>query len=160
MGPAEATELRGKLIFSNSQTYGKMGALAYYQLGLKAKENGSNVRISKELRWALLWWTEHISKCKPRLIRTGPQREPVYLFTDGSCDPDESSPLGIKAAYGAVMYDPEDQALETFGQDIGEDLLRLLSSNGDKQQVVGQSELIPCHAAQIFGKTGLRTAGS
>ena len=110
MRPDEATELRGKLIFSNSQTYGKMGALAYYQLGLKAKEHGSNSRISKELRWALLWWTEHIFKCKPRIIRTGPQREPVYLFTDGSCDQDESSPLGIKAAYGAVMYDPEDQA--------------------------------------------------
>ena len=69
MKAAEATELRGKLIFSNSQTYGEMGALAYYQLGLKAKENGSNARISKELRWALLWWTEHVSKCKARIIR-------------------------------------------------------------------------------------------
>ena len=156
MIPAEATELRGKIIFSNSQTYGKMGALAYYQFGLKAKETGSIARISKELRWALLWWTEHIAKYKARIIRTGPQREPVYLFTDGSCGPDESSPLGIKAAYGAVMYDPEDQSLETFGQDIGEDLLRLLSSNGDKRQVVGQSELIPCHAAQVIWKDQLK----
>ena len=54
------------------------------------------------------------------------------------------------------MYDPEDQALETFGQDIGEDLLRLLSSNGDKRQVVGQSELIPCHAAQTIWKDRLK----
>ncbi len=30
---AEAAELRGKLVFSNSQTYGRMGALAYHCLG-------------------------------------------------------------------------------------------------------------------------------
>ena len=49
MKAAEATELRGKLIFSNSQTYGKMGALAYYQLGLQAKGHGSISRIGKEV---------------------------------------------------------------------------------------------------------------
>ena len=114
MSSAEATELRGRLIFSNSQTYGRMGALAYFQLGLKAKEDGPFLRIRPELREALLWWKRQISNCKPRIIRTGPQRPPVYLFTDGSCDPDGSSPFGIKAAYGAVMYDPEDQVVETF----------------------------------------------
>ena len=125
-------------------------------MGIEAKEHGPFTRLSTELRWARLWWKEQITKCKPRIVRTGPQREPISLFSDGSCDPDESSPLGIKAAYGAVMYDPEDQSLETFGQDIGEDLLRLLSSNGDKQQVVGQSELIPCHAAQTIWKDRLK----
>ena len=118
MSSAEAAEPRGRVIFSNSQTYGRMGALAYYQFGLKAKEAGPFLRMSQELEEALLWWKQQISSCKPRIIRTGPQRPPVYLFTDGSCDPGNSSRLGLKVAYGAVMYDPEDQAVETFGQGI------------------------------------------
>ena len=44
---------------------------------------------------------------------------------------------------------PEDRALETFGQAVGETPLGLLSAEGAKQQVVGGSELIPCHAAQL-----------
>ncbi len=83
------------------------------------------------------------------MIRVGPQRKPLYLFPDGSCEPDEEARLGIKAAYGAVMYDPEDECVETFGAEISEELLTLLSREGSKRQIVGQSELIPCHAAQI-----------
>ena len=63
MSPAEATELRGRLIFSNSQTYGRMGALAYYQLGIKAKEVGPFLRISPELKEALEWWKIQITMC-------------------------------------------------------------------------------------------------
>ena len=48
------------------------------------------------------------------------------------------------------MYDPEDQVVETFGQNISEHLLKLLSAEGAKQQIVGQSELAPCHAAQLL----------
>ena len=48
------------------------------------------------------------------------------------------------------MYDPEDKCTETFGQTMSQPLLRLLSAEGDKMQIVGQAELIPCHAAQIL----------
>ena len=44
MTPAEALELRGKLVFFNSQTYGRKGALAYYHLGLQAKQDGSHIK--------------------------------------------------------------------------------------------------------------------
>ena len=53
---------------------------------------------------------------------------------------------------GAVLYDPEDLTVETFGKDVGPELLEILSSHGAKQKVVGQPELIPCHAAQIMWK--------
>ena len=47
------------------------------------------------------------------------------------------------------MYDPEDECVETFGAEISEQLLTLLMGKGSKRQIAGQSELIPCHAAQI-----------
>ena len=40
MPPAEASQLRGRLVFSNSQTFGRMGALAYTYLGRSAAEGG------------------------------------------------------------------------------------------------------------------------
>ena len=155
MAAAEALEFRGRLVFSNSQTYGRKGALAYYHLGLKANHKGKGTHIDAGLNWALRWWKEQVAECKPRIVRTGRQLKPIYLFTDGSCDPDQSTPLGIKAAYGAVLFDPEDQTLETFGGDIGPNLLSILSNGGTKQQVVGQAELLPCHAAQVIWKDRL-----
>jgi len=157
MTPSQATTLRGRLVFSNSQTYGRKGALAYYHLGLIANMPGNPwIPLGTKLRWPLQWWKEQVAGCKPRTIRTGQQRSPLYLFTDGSCDPDETSPTGIKAAYGAVLYDPEDSTLETFGRDIGPELLRILSGHGAKQQIVGQSELLPCHAARTIWKERLQ----
>ena len=77
----------------------------------------------------------------------GCRRSP-YLFTDGSCGPCEQSKTGLKAGYGAVMYDPEDGAVELFGGNVSEDLMELLPDGGAKRQVVGQSELLPCLAAK------------
>ena len=54
------------------------------------------------------------------------------------------------------MYDPEDESTETFGQTMSQPPLRLLSSEGDKQQIVGQAELVPRHAAQILWKQRLK----
>ena len=78
------------------------------------------------------------------------------MFTDGSCDPDESSSFGIKAAYGAALFDPEDGTFETFGANIVHNLLKIVSCKGTKQQVVGQSELLPCHATQTLWNQNLR----
>ncbi len=57
---AEAAELRGKLVFSNSQTSGRMGALAHHHLGKKAAGSGGPSRLDVDLKRALRWWKEHI----------------------------------------------------------------------------------------------------
>ena len=97
----------------------------------------------------------HVAHAKPRTVRVGRQRKPVYIFTDGSGDPDPSRPTRLKAGYGAVMYDPEDGALELFGGEVSRELMRLLPAGGDKKQIVGQSELIPCLAAKQIWKKRL-----
>jgi len=152
MTPAEAAELRGRLVLSNSQTYGRMGALAYHYLGRKANKSGDSGALSQDVMWALRWWKKHVAEAKPRTVRVGKQRSPLYVFTDGSCDPDRSKQVGVKAGYRVVMFDPEDGALELFGCEVSDDLMRLLSAGGSKKQIVGQSELIPCHAAKVVWK--------
>ena len=155
MTPAEAAELRGRLVFSNSQTFGRMGALSYYHLGKQAAA-GASWFISEELRWALGWWRSHVADAKPRRISTGLQRPCVHLFTDGSCDPGPQHATGIRSGYGAVLYDPEDGALGMFGGYLGDEVFELLSNAGEKQQIVGQAELIPCLAAKQVWRKRLR----
>ncbi len=127
MTPAEAAELRGRLVFSNSQTFGRMGALTYHYLGQKAHKSGDSSAISKDVLWSLKWWRNHVAHAKPRTVRVGRQRKPVYIFTDGSCDPDPRNPSGVRSGYGAIMYDPEDCSLETFGGYMAEPILDLLA---------------------------------
>ncbi len=104
--------------------------------------------MSWDLRWALEWWLEQIGRAKPRRIPVGKQRRPVFIFTDGSCEPREDDPNKLEAGYGAVMWDPEDGAFETFGGYIRDPLLELLTDDWTKKQVVGQAELVPCLTAQ------------
>ena len=156
MSPAEASQLRGRLVFSNSQTFGRMGALAYNYLGQKVAEGGGAWSMSQDLEWPLEWWLEQVSKAKPRRIPVGKLRRPVYIFSDGSCEPRKDNPSKLEAGYGAVMFDPEDGTLETFGGFIGDPLMELLTDDWTKKQVVGQAELVPCLVAKKIWKRRLR----
>jgi len=152
MSPAEASRLRGRLVFANSQTFGKIGALTYHHLGEKANQPGGSRTMSYELKWSLEWWMEHMTTAKERTIPVGKQKPPVIIFTDGSCEPSCKSPHGIKAGIGVVIYDPIDDYAEAYGGNLPEDLVGLLSNYGAKQQIVGQSELIPCVLAKSILK--------
>ena len=90
---------------------------------------------------------------KPRKVPVGKHQRPVYLFTDGSCEPDEKSPTKITAGYGAVLFDPTDGTFQSFGGNLPNEILEILSEDGTKRQVVGQSELFPCVAARdVWGR--------
>jgi len=119
LSAAQASQLRVRLVFANSQTFGRMGAMAFHYLGRRAHMIGASKKMDAELRWALEWWDTHMSSAKERHIQLTNVRRPLYLFTDGSCEPDAQQACGIKAGYGAVMYDPEDNAYEFFQGEIG-----------------------------------------
>ncbi len=133
-----------------------MGALAYNYLGRKAAEGGGAWAMSWDLRWALEWWLEQVGQAKPRRIPVEKLRRPVFIFTDGSCEPRKDDPNKLEVGYGAVMWDPEDGALETFGGYIRDPLLELLTDDWTKKQVVGQAELVPCLAAKRVWRRRLK----
>lgn len=83
-------------------------------------------------------------------------RQPLVIFTDGCCDPSFSSPSGVKAGYGGIMFDPEDNAYEFFRKDISEDLKWYLSLQGSKKQIVGQAEVLPCLLARLIWKERMK----
>ena len=125
--PTEAAQLRGRLVFANSQTFGKMGAVAFNELGRRAHCHGPLTTLDADLIWALEWWATYLIDPQPRTVPLANMRKPVIILSDGACEPDDSSSLGVNASYGAVMYDPEDNTCEYFGKYIDHDLLFLAS---------------------------------
>ena len=75
-------------------------------------------------------------------------RQPLLIYTDGCCDPDPNSESGVSSGYGAVMFDPEDNVYEYFRKDMSEELKWFLTLQGQKAQIVGQAEVLPCLLAR------------
>ena len=152
MSPHEARELRGRLVVSNSQAFGKLGATAFFELTRKAESPQGRDELGGSLKSALTWWKDHVARAKPRAIKVGPQRRPLLLFTDGSCEPDRESKWNVRAGFGAVLYDPEDDSLRAFGGYLGDKILGDITKRGAKKQVVGQAELYPgVLAKEVWG---------
>jgi hypothetical protein len=154
MSAAEASRLRGRLSFSNSQAFGREGAYAFLALGKRATGPGAKTGLSNSLTEALRWWADRFDSAKPRRVRMRRDQSPVFLFTDGSCE-DEGG-LYPEAAVGGVLYDPKDGYVKAFGGDLPTEVLAKLSPGGHKRQVVGQAELFPCWAARVIWKERLR----
>ena len=148
MSAAEASQLRGRLSFSNSQAFGREGAYAFLALGKRATGPGAKTGLSNSLTEALRWWADRFDSAKPRRVRMRRDQTPVFLFTDGSCE-DEGG-LYPEAAVGGVLYDPKDGYMKAFGGDLPTEVLAKLSPGGHKRQVVGQAELLPCWAARVI----------
>ena len=87
--------LRGKMVFSNSQVNGRVGAVAPNLLG---KHHGG--RIRKDLDMALGWWIEAVGdRAKPRTITVRDTRPPILIFTDRAHEEEVTG-------YGGLMIDP------------------------------------------------------
>ncbi len=130
---AEAAKLRGRLVFSNSQVFGRVGAMAFYHLGRRADKGGQVTSLDAQLRWCLKWWSNHLASTEPRTVPLGRQVRPVYLFTDGACEPKAGGHFGISATYGAVLFDLMDNTFESYGGEANEALLRVMTEGGKMQ---------------------------
>ena len=153
---SEADILKGKMEFSNSQIFGTMGALARHYLNRNACAQSIDPRIDGELEWSLKWWAKHFENPKPRTVPLGKFRKPVVIFTDGACEPaDTEENYGLVAGYGGIMCDTEDCALEAFMGSVEGPLMADLTKGGEKIQMVGQSELVPCIASRMIWRDRL-----
>ena len=103
--------MRGRFVFSNAQIFGRIGALVFSGLRRKAAESNGSQIIGEDFCRSLRWWAEHMATAPPRKAPVGNQARPIYLFTDGACEPDSEAPFYISASYEAVLYAPEDGAL-------------------------------------------------
>ena len=69
------------------------------------------------------------------------------LLTDGCCMEKEGD---VFAGFGGVMIDPEDGAYEFFQGKVEGEFLQILTHGGEKAQIVGQAEMIPCNISRMI----------
>lgn len=86
LSAAEASQLRGRLGVSNTQTFGREGAYAYLALGPRASGSGAKTRVTSNFKASLKWWVRHFDSAKPRRVKLDRNQVPVVPFTDGSCE--------------------------------------------------------------------------
>ena len=147
---AQASVLKGRMSFSNSQTYSRVGVV-----GFKCLEKRSNHATIGKLREdecrAITWWIEAITQLPPRSI---PYKHPfkvVLIFHDGACE-DEGRDVG----YGGFLLDLENSQTEAFAATMGPELRDILSDGGRKRQIIGQAEIYPALVAKKLWEDRLR----
>eukprot|EP00973_Karenia_brevis_P080560 11177199-Karenia_brevis.AAC.1 len=84
--PSSAASLRGRVIFSEQQCHGRMGAMATTALGVRARQNAGPFGLDDEIMKALRFVTGPLKTARPREIDFKDPRPPVVVFTDGACE--------------------------------------------------------------------------
>ena len=146
----EARSLRGRVQFARCQTFGRCGAVAMKYLGYIADGTKASPNLDRGTADALRWLLGMLKHSRPRELQARPP-PPVLLFVDGACD---QTPDGIRVSIGAVLFDPLEPGSgpRYFGTLVGEPLVRQWSNNGDKEQLIGQAELLPVLLAKSIWK--------
>eukprot|EP00438_Fugacium_kawagutii_P021790 Skav236018 [mRNA] locus=scaffold3189:230237:231088:- [translate_table: standard] len=94
LSAAEATALRGRLQFAESQTFGRAVALHMKSCQMRALNNLPGVEVTPAMREELEWAREFVENSFPRLLKTHVQDNRVLIFTD-ACLEDGDSRAGV-----------------------------------------------------------------
>ena len=140
-----ALSLKGKLYFSESQTYGRALAPVSRILSIWASRGGRR-KLDDSLSEALKSIIIHFAGAAPRVVAPRSTASPVLVFTDGACEEAFTSVGGAMWADGIV---------ECFGAEIPPEVCQSWTSKVDQTQVIGQAELFPVLVAKLTWKKHL-----
>jgi hypothetical protein len=145
--------IRGELVYAKAQTFGRTGAMASNLLKDIALLGSQEARLDRATKFALSFWHDFLLDPVPRTVPLSPHRRPLVIFTDGCCMEKDGE---IFAGFGGVMIDPEDGAYEFFQGKVEGEFRSILTHGGEKAQIVGQAEMIPCVISRILWADRLR----
>ena len=137
---AEARSIRGRVLFSRAQVFGKVGASALQALGKVADCTEGSPALGDRAIAALQWLVAMLQELRPREISVR-HEPPLLLFVDGAYEDPGSEPV---VTVGAVLFDPTrpERGPRYFGQVVGPSLVGWWAK-GNKNQLIGQAELLP-----------------
>ena len=139
---AEMETLRGRLIFAESQVFGRLAKKALREVSRVIHGGGSNL-VDIKLRDALTFLKDRILTSPPRLVNCG-RRDLIHIYTDACQDEDG-------AGVGGVAYDSVGNILGYFSSVVTSEQISLINSD-DKQTVISELESLAVLAGlEIFG---------
>ena len=136
-----ATSLRSRMLFAESQIFGRFAKKAINLLG-KHADNAHNVLdVDRELRAALEWLRNRVVYGSPREVSVA-KRKTFLLFLDGACDNESPS---LQSSVGGVLIDKEAGPQSSFGEIVPNEAVSAWKTKVPKgaKQLNFEAEVMP-----------------
>jgi len=147
LGPAEALSLRSRLLFAESQIFGRTAKRALQIVGEVGLGTSTVSPLSPQLKTSLEWLRDRVLQQPPRRISVE-DAPTLILFLDGACEEDS----GQKTSIGGLLCDMSGRGLFCFGETLPEEIVDKWSARGVKQ-LIFEAELLPyVIAMQVFAE--------
>ena len=143
--PEQSESLRSRLMFAESQVFGRSAKLALKAVGLPAMLGKSSCPLSDEVRFGLTWMMDRLVNAPPREVRARGS-EALHLFIDGACEPATDGSHGMVTSIGGVLLDGQGRGLEFFGLHLPS-AISSAWSGGTKRNLVFEAEILPYNLA-------------
>ena len=145
VGGALLASLKGRLMYAATHTFGRVALMAVKLLS-KLLRAGGPVLLQEHDKRLIRQCFEMIRDARPRVIQVCDVVSPIIIFTDGACEQQ-----GNLVTYGAVLIDTMDGSKQVFGEEVPRQILETWK-RGNKEQVVGQAEILPVVVAKVKWK--------
>ena len=132
--PATAESLRSRLLFVDSQIYGRFSKMALHKIGSVANARNPECPLSAEVRRAFEWFIHHVLSGPPRVISCD-SCETFHLFLDGVCSEPSPKDAWSATSVGAVLANDKGQIIRFFGHVVDNSLVKTWSSESQVQHV-------------------------
>ena len=135
MGSKEAERLRGRMIFFEGFSFGRVACSAVKSLGRVVDLKRNSVSLDKDMVSNLEFLRNRVENASP--IRVGPRlHQPWILFSDGSSEPEAGT-----GAVGGVLVNPYGQCVHFFSSVVpSNSMSKLLKESGNP---IYELEILP-----------------
>ena len=141
LSPPLASELHGKVQFSQAQVFGRSALPALQEIGHRSHQPGNPYELTPRLRKALSFLQDHLRTAPPRKVSACDPSRNLIIFSDGAFEDG-------KATWGFVIFDGATGAISVAGSTVPQELvLYWLATVGE--QIITQVELFAVIAARL-----------
>ena len=112
LSPKDAEKLRGRMIFFEGFTFGRVANSSTKSLGRFCGSSNKPKPLDAEMTRALEFLQQRISEGRPLKIERN-LHSTWLVFTDGTCNQEE-----LKGSVGGVLYDPSGACVGYFGEAV------------------------------------------
>ena len=133
MSAKDAERLRGRLVFFEGFTFGRVAQVAVKHLGKHGLGSDGAVRLSTDVRWALKMITLRIQQAKPVLV-SALAVQTTFIFTDGAFEQE-------RGTFGGVLVSSEGRCLSYFAGELSRSAMKFLLESS--AHPIYELELLP-----------------
>lgn len=133
----EAERLKGRMVFFEGYTFGRVANEAVKQLGRHITQGDSGGRLDSGLRQCLEFLADRVLQAGPVSIHRC-LSDTWIVFTDGACSPEE-----VSGSVGGVLISPMGSVVEFFSEEAPSDLTAKLF-NDSKNPIHENLRPSPC----------------